>query len=149
MFCRAFKGSLNSPSRVLQEQIGNSFEMSILLVSLLRSAMSSWSSLLFQPPSIASLFYLRGFGFSAYVAVGWVDEKTARLDQTNMLCPLLAEKRYSTLMTIMTMTLIMVKTVLMMMTLMMIKMILFGSMRKQRDSTKQTCSVHFQQRKGV
>ena len=36
-FCRAFKGSLNSPSRVLQEQIGNSFEMSILLVSLLRS----------------------------------------------------------------------------------------------------------------
>ena len=33
---RTFKGSLNSPSRVLQEQIGNSFEMSILLVSLLR-----------------------------------------------------------------------------------------------------------------
>ena len=26
--------------------------------------------------------------------IGWVDEKTARLDQTNMLCPLLAEKRY-------------------------------------------------------
>ena len=38
--CRAFKGSLNSPSRVLQEQIGNSFEMSVLLVSLLR-----WASL--------------------------------------------------------------------------------------------------------
>ena len=35
----------------------------------------------------------RGFGFSAFVAVGWVDEKTARLDQTNMTCPLLAEKR--------------------------------------------------------
>ena len=40
ILCRAFKGSLNSPSRVLQEQIGNSFEMSVLLVSLLR-----WASL--------------------------------------------------------------------------------------------------------
>lgn len=64
---RAYTNTLNSPSRLLNEQIGNSLEMSVLLVSL-----------------------LRGFGFSAYVAVGWVDSRTARLDQSNMLCPLLA-----------------------------------------------------------
>ena len=66
---REFGGRLNSPSRVLNEQIGNSIEMSLLLVSL-----------------------LRGFGFSAFVAVGWVDLRTARLDQSNMLCPLLAKE---------------------------------------------------------
>ena len=32
----------------------------------------------------------RGFGFSAYVVVGLVDSKTATMDQSNLLCPLLA-----------------------------------------------------------
>lgn len=32
----------------------------------------------------------RGFGFSAYVAVGWVEGRTGRLDQSHLPCPLLA-----------------------------------------------------------
>ena len=33
---RVFDGQMNSPTRVINEQTGNSFEMSVLLVSLLR-----------------------------------------------------------------------------------------------------------------
>ena len=33
---RVFDGKMNSPTRVINEQTGNSFEMSVLLVSLLR-----------------------------------------------------------------------------------------------------------------
>ena len=65
---RVFDGSLNSPTRVINEQTGNSFEMSLLLVSL-----------------------LRGFGWDAYVVVGWVDKRTATRDQSHLPCPLLAE----------------------------------------------------------
>ena len=49
--------------------MGNSLEMSCLLVSL-----------------------LRGFGFTAYVVVGWVDKKTAQADTTAEKCPLLRQE---------------------------------------------------------
>ena len=68
VLCRVFDGSLNSPTRVIQEQTGNSFEMSVLLVSL-----------------------LRGFGWDAYVVVGWVDRRTATRDQSHLPCPLMSE----------------------------------------------------------
>ena len=34
---RVFDGKMNSPTRVINQQTGNSFEMAVLLVSLLRS----------------------------------------------------------------------------------------------------------------
>ena len=69
---RAFTGSLNSPSRVLQEQMGNSLEMSTVLVSLLRcsSPSSSFSSsfsfsslllLLLPPPPSPLSSYLTDY----------------------------------------------------------------------------------------
>ena len=64
-----FDGNLNSPTRVINEQTGNSLEMSLLLVSL-----------------------LRGFGWEAYVVVGWVDGRTASLDQSGLPCPLLDQQ---------------------------------------------------------
>ena len=48
--------------------MGNSLEMSVLLVSL-----------------------LRGFGWDAFVVVGVVDKRTATMDQSHLSCPLLTE----------------------------------------------------------
>ena len=65
---RAFTGSLNSPSRVLHEQMGNSLEMSTVLVSLLRcsSLLHPFPLLLLLllfplPPSSLSLLLLLRF----------------------------------------------------------------------------------------
>ena len=33
----------------------------------------------------------RGFGWDAFVVVGWVDQRTASLDQSNLPCPLVCE----------------------------------------------------------
>ena len=38
LYCRVYSGAVTSPSSVIVQQAGNSLEMSILLVSLLRSA---------------------------------------------------------------------------------------------------------------
>ena len=65
---RVFNGSLNSASSVITQQMGNSLEMSVLLVSL-----------------------LRGFGWDAFVVVGVVDKRTATMDQSHLSCPLLTE----------------------------------------------------------
>ena len=68
LMIRVYNGSLNSPSSVISQQLGNSLEMSVLLVCL-----------------------LRGFGWDAWVVVGVVDTRTATMDQSHLSCPLLTE----------------------------------------------------------
>ena len=63
-----YKNSLWSPTYVLATQIGNSLEISNILVS-----------------------FLIGFGFSAYVVCGWVDKATSIMDRKLEKCPLLSK----------------------------------------------------------
>ena len=37
------------------------------------------------------ILFSRGFGWDAYVVVGWVDKRTATMDQSSQSCPLLSE----------------------------------------------------------
>ena len=67
-FYSEYKNSLWSPTYVLATQIGNSLEISNILVS-----------------------FLIGFGFSAYVVCGWVDKATSVMDRKLEKCPLLSK----------------------------------------------------------
>ena len=67
-FYSEYKNSLWSPTYVLATQIGNSLEISNILVS-----------------------FLIGFGFSAYVVCGWVDKATSIMDRKLEKCPLLSK----------------------------------------------------------
>ena len=65
---RGFSGKLWSPTHVLATQIGNSLEVSSVLVS-----------------------FLLGFGFKAFVVCGWVDETTSKMDRSQEMCKLLEQ----------------------------------------------------------
>ena len=71
---RTFSGQLWSPTYVLATQIGNSLEISSVLVS-----------------------FLLGFGFKAFVVCGWVDVTTSRMDRSKELCKLLEKDAVSQL----------------------------------------------------
>ena len=70
---RGFSGKLWSPTHVLATQIGNSLEISCVLVS-----------------------FLLGFGFKAFVVCGWVDAITSKMDRSQELCKLLEEREVNT-----------------------------------------------------
>ena len=67
-FTSLSKDTLWSPTYVLATQIGNSLELSTVLVS-----------------------FLIGFGFNAYVVCGWVDKATSAMDRKLEKCPMLAK----------------------------------------------------------
>ena len=66
---KEYKGMLWSPTYVLATQIGNSLEISHILVS-----------------------FLLGFGYRAYVVCGWVDEATSKMDRSADKCPFLLKE---------------------------------------------------------
>ena len=92
LYCRVYSGAVTSPSSVIVQQAGNSLEMSILLVSLLRSAQDQENKNIFAITYDLQVWLSRGFGWDAYVVVGLVDTRTATLDQSHLACPLLTEE---------------------------------------------------------